>query len=280
MKEQFSLTNKLLVPAILGFLILLIGFNSFVILNPGQAGVITILGKARDGVLLEGIHFKPPLVSAVDIYDLTVQKFEVPAQSSTKDLQDLSASFAINFRLDPLLVVEIRRKQGTLANIVSKIIAPQTQESFKIAAARRTVEEAITKRNELKQDFDDALNQRLEKYGIIVLDTSVVDLDFSPEFAKAVEEKQIAEQRAKRAIYVAQEAEQQAQADINRAQGKAEAQRLLAETLKAEGGQLVLQKEAIQAWKDGGAQMPKVLVMGGNEQGSVPFLFNLGNTQG
>jgi regulator of protease activity HflC (stomatin/prohibitin superfamily) len=279
MKEQFSLTNKLLVPAILGFLILLIGFNSFVILNPGQAGVITILGKARDGVLLEGIHFKPPLVSAVDIYDLTVQKFEVPAQSSTKDLQDLSASFAINFRLDPLLVVEIRRKQGTLANIVSKIIAPQTQESFKIAAARRTVEEAITKRNELKQDFDDALNQRLEKYGIIVLDTSVVDLDFSPEFAKAVEEKQIAEQRAKRAIYVAQEAEQQAQADINRAQGKAEAQRLLAETLKAEGGQLVLQKEAIQAWKDGGAQMPKVLVMGGNEQGSVPFLFNLGNTQ-
>ena len=279
MKKQFSLSDKLLLPTILVVSIVLIGFNSFVILYPGQAGVISILGKARDGVLLEGIHFKPPLVSIVDIYDLTVQKFEVPAESSTKDLQDLSASFAINFRLDPLLVVEIRRTQGTLANIVSKIIAPQTQESFKIAAARRTVEEAITKRNELKQDFDDALSQRLEKYGIIVLDTSVVDLDFSPEFAKAVEEKQIAEQRAKRAIYVAQEAEQEAQADINRAKGKAEAQRLLAETLKAQGGQLVLQKEAIQAWREGGSQMPKVLVMGGKELPGVPFLFNLGDVQ-
>ena len=278
MKQQFSLSYKLLAPAILVVLILLI-INSFVILNPGQAGVLSILGKARDGVLLEGIHFKPPLVSAVDIYDLTVQKFEVPAQSSTKDLQDLSARFAINFRLDPLLVVEIRRKQGTLANIVSKIIAPQTQESFKIAAARRTVEEAITKRNQLKQDFDDALSQRLKEYGIIVLDTSVVDLDFSPEFAKAVEEKQIAEQRAKRAIYVAQEAEQQAQADINRAKGKAEAQRLLAETLKAQGGQLVLQKEAIQAWREGGSQIPKVLVMGGKEQTGFPFLFNLNDVQ-
>jgi regulator of protease activity HflC (stomatin/prohibitin superfamily) len=175
--------------------------------------------------------------------------------------------------------VEIRRKQGTLANIVSNIIAPQTQESFKIAAARRTVEEAITKRNELKQDFDDALSERLEKYGIIVLDTSVVDLDFSPEFAKAVEEKQIAEQRSKRAVYVAQEAEQTAQADINRATGRAEAQRLLAETLKAEGGQLVLQKEAIQAWREGGSQMPKVLVMGGKEQTGVPFLFNLGGVE-
>ncbi|WP_414529836.1 prohibitin family protein [Nodularia chucula] len=260
-------------------LIVLIGLNSFVILTPGQAGVISILGKARDGALLEGIHIKPPLVSVVDVYDLTVQKFEVPAESSTKDLQNLSARFAINFRLDPTQVVEVRRKQGTLANIVSKIIAPQTQEAFKIAAARRTVEEAITKRSELKEDFDFALGNRLAKYGIIVLDTSVVDLNFSPEFAKAVEEKQIAEQRAQRAVYIAREAEQQAQADVNRAKGRAEAQRLLAETLKAQGGQLVLQKEAIEAWRNGGSQMPNVLVMGSESKGGVPFLFNLGNPE-
>ena len=259
--------------------LVILALNSFIIINPGQAGVISILGKAKDGALLEGIHVKPPFISVIDVYDLTVQKFEVPAQSSTKDLQDLSARFAINFRLDPSQVVEVRRKQGTLENIVSKIIAPQTQESFKVAAARRTVEEAITKRNELKQDFDTALGDRLDKYGIIVLDTSVVDLAFSPEFAKAVEEKQIAEQRAQRAVYVAQEAEQEAQTDINRAKGRAEAQRLLAETLKAQGGQLVLQKEAIEAWRTGGAQMPKVLVMGGDSNSSVPFLFNLGNIQ-
>jgi regulator of protease activity HflC (stomatin/prohibitin superfamily) len=275
LNNQSSTNWRSLLGGILIAIILFVGFNSFIIINPGQTGVLSILGKARDGALLEGLHLKPPLVSTVDIYDVTVQKFEVPAQSSTKDLQDLSASFAINFRLDPLKVVEIRRTQGTLQNIVSKIIAPQTQESFKIAAARRTVEQAITQRSELKQDFDDALNQRLEKYGIIVLDTSVVDLTFSPEFAKAVEEKQIAEQRAQRAVYIAQEAEQQAQADINRAKGKAEAQRLLAETLKAQGGSLVLQKEAIEAWREGGAQMPRVLVTNGDSNNSVPFLFNI-----
>ncbi|MBD2107398.1 prohibitin family protein [Nodosilinea sp. FACHB-13] len=263
-------------PVVLSFLAIVglaLVTSSFVIINPGQAGVLSILGKSQDGVLLEGIHLKPPLVSTVDVYDVTVQKFEVPAQSSTKDLQDLSGRFAINFRLDPTEVVNIRRTQGTLENIVSKIVAPQTQESFKIAAARRTVEEAITQRAELKQDFDDALTFRLDKYGILVLDTSVVDLTFSTEFAKAVEDKQIAEQRARRAVYIAQEAEQEAQAEINRAKGRAEAQRLIAETLKAKGGQLVLQKEAIEAWKGGGAQVPRVLVMG---QGSnVPLLFDL-----
>jgi regulator of protease activity HflC (stomatin/prohibitin superfamily) len=261
---------------IIAAIIVILGLNSFVIINPGQAGVISILGKARDGALTEGIHIKPPFISVIDVYDLTVQKFEVPAESSTKDLQNLTARFAINFRLDPIQVVQVRRKQGTLENIVSKIIAPQTQEAFKIAAAKRTVEEAITKRSELKEDFDTALGDRLDKYGIIVLDTSVVDLTFSPEFARAVEEKQIAEQRAQRAVYIAREAEQEAQAEINRAKGKAEAQRLLAETLKAQGGQLVLQKEAIEAWKTGGAQMPNVLVMGENSQGSIPFIFNLG----
>lgn len=273
MNNSNSLNWQSIVGGLIAAFIVLIGFSSFIIINPGQAGVLSILGKAQDGALLEGLHFRPPLVSNVDIYDVTVQKFEVPAQSATKDLQDLSASFAINFRLDPLKVVEIRRTQGSLQNIVAKIIAPQTQESFKIAAARRTVEEAITKRTELKEDFDNALGSRLEKYGIIILDTSVVDLNFSPEFAKAVEEKQIAEQKAQRAVYIAQEAQQEAQAEINRAQGKAEAQRLLAETLKAQGGQLVLQKEAIQAWREGGAQMPKVLVMGENKS-NVPFLFN------
>ncbi len=278
LERQSTANLSTVIAGFIAVILVFVGFNSFVIINPGQAGVLSILGKAQDGALLEGIHFKPPLVSTVDIYDVTVQKFEVPAQSSTKDLQDLTASFAINFRLDPVQVVEIRRTQGTLQNIVAKIIAPQTQESFKIAAARRTVEQAITQRSELKEDFDNALNSRLEKYGVIVLDTSVVDLTFSPEFAKAVEEKQIAEQRAQRAVYIAQEAEQQAQADVNRAKGKAEAQRLLAETLKAQGGELVLQKEAIEAWREGGAQMPRVLVTG-SDSGSVPFLFNINNLE-
>ncbi len=260
MQDQETNWQSIILVAILS-LIAVISFNSFVIINPGEAGVLSVLGKAKDGVLLEGVHFKPPVISQVDVYDLTVQKFEVPAQSSTKDLQQLTASFAINFRLDPIEVVTIRRTQGTLQNIVSKIIAPQTQESFKVAAARRTVEEAITKRDELKLDFDEALSQRLSKYGIIVLDTSVVDLNFSTEFSKAVEEKQIAEQRAQRAVYIAREAEQEAEATINRAKGQAEAQRLLRETLTTE----LLQKQAIEKW-DG--KFPQVL--GGN--GAVPFL--------
>jgi regulator of protease activity HflC (stomatin/prohibitin superfamily) len=112
---------------IFGVLLALVVFfaiNSFVIINPGQAGVISTLGQAKDGALLEGIHLKTLFITVIHVYDLTVQKFDVPAESSTENLQNLTARFAIDFRIDPMKVVDIRRKQATLAKIVSKIIAP------------------------------------------------------------------------------------------------------------------------------------------------------------
>lgn len=51
------------------------------------------------------------------------------------------------------------------------------------------MEEVIIKWSELKEDFDNVFNFCLEKYGIIVLDISVVDLVFFFEFVKVVEEK-------------------------------------------------------------------------------------------
>lgn len=244
------------------------------IVQPGESKVLSVLGKAQAEPLTEGFHFVPPFVSRTTNYDITVQKFQVPATAATKDLQDLTGTFAINFRIDDSKLVEIKRTQGSLENIQTKIIAPQAQEAFKLSSAGLTAEESITKRAKLKEDFDKVLKERLGKYHITVLDTSIVNIKFSAEFAKAVEEKQVAEQKAQRAVFVAQEANQQAEAQINLARGKAESARLEAKALKEQGGDLVLQKEAIEAWKSGGAQMPKVLVIGENG-GSAPFLFNL-----
>ncbi|PMB13222.1 membrane protease subunit, stomatin/prohibitin, partial [Fischerella thermalis CCMEE 5319] len=66
---------------------------------------------------------------------------------------------------------------------------------------------------------------------------------------------------AKQAEFIAKRATQEAQADINRAKGQAEAQKLLRLTLTPE----LLQKQAIEKW-DG--HFPTV--MGGN--GSLPLI--------
>jgi prohibitin 1 len=88
-----------------------------------------------------------------------------------------------------------------------------------------------------------------------------VDVSFSEEFAKAIEAKQIAEQEAKQADFEALKASKQAQAQVNRAKGQAEAQRLQKLTLTKE----LLQQQAIEKW-DG--KFPTV--MGGN--GTLPLI--------
>ena len=55
MDRQYSSNLSTLVAGIIAALIVFLGFNAFVIVNPGQAGVLSILGKAQDGALLEGI---------------------------------------------------------------------------------------------------------------------------------------------------------------------------------------------------------------------------------
>jgi prohibitin 1 len=110
------------------------------------------------------------------------------------------------------------------------------------------------------------LCERLDKYGIEVYDTSVVDIQFSTEFAQAVESKQVAEQESQRAVYIAQKAEQKAQGRINQATGKAKAQRLLQQSLDPNilrKQELDNQRLAIEKW-DG--KLPNV------NSGAVPFL--------
>jgi len=132
---------------------------------------------------------------------------------------------------------------------------------LKAVMARYTAEEIITKRGEVKAGVDEALTSRLVNYNIGVDDISLVSVHFSDRFSEAVEAKQIAEQDAKRSEFVALKAIKEAEAEVNRAKGQAEAQRLQRETLTP----VLLQKQAIEKW-DG--HFPTVL--GGN--GALPFI--------
>jgi prohibitin 1 len=96
---------------------------------------------------------------------------------------------------------------------------------------------------------------------LAVDDVSLVDFLFSPEFNKAIEAKQVAEQQAKQAEFVALKATKDAEAEVNRAKGQAAAQRLQRSTLTPD----LLQKQAIEKW-DG--KFPTY--MGGNSP--LPFI--------
>ncbi len=258
-----ELTYKLATYSGIAFFLFVAFFmlKPFAIVKAGERGVVMRFGKVQDVVLDEGLHIMMPIVNSVKTLSVRVQKNDIGAAASSKDLQDVKTEVALNWHIDPQKANTIYQRIGDETEIISRIINPAVAEIVKAATAQKNAEEIITKRKEVKQEIDIELKERLNDYGILVDDVSLVNVSFSPEFTKAIEAKQIAEQQAKQADYEALKAEKTAQAEINRAKGQAEAQRLQKLTLTP----ALLQKEAITKW-DGKFPM----VMGG--EGALPFI--------
>ncbi len=230
------------------------------VVGPGERGVRISLGKVTEEPLPPGAYLWIPGLMGMDKINVQIQKAEIESTAASKDMQDVHAAIAVNWSLAPENVVRTYKQIGDEAAVERRILVPAVNEVMKAATAKRTAEEVLTKRMEMKADIDKALVERLAQYGISVSDVSIVNLKFSTDFSNAIEKKQIAEQEAKQAEYITLKATQDAKAEIERAKGKAEAQRLLQASITPG----ILQKMAIDKWNGSFPQ-----VMG---SGSVPFI--------
>ena len=198
----------------------------------GYRGVLLTWGKPEDKVLGEGLNFIIPFVQNIELMNVQVQKAESSEDTATKDLQQVTTTVAVNFRLDPTKVNTIYRELRQ--DYVSRVIKPNIEESLKAATALFRAEELISKRPEVKSTFDDILAERLLVFNIEVVSVSLTDFQFSPSFKAAIEAKVTAEQQALEAKnkleqirYEAQQqiiqAEAEKNATIARAEGAAQA---------------------------------------------------------
>jgi regulator of protease activity HflC (stomatin/prohibitin superfamily) len=249
-------TRNLVIKSTLTVLLISIIFFPFALVNAGERGVLMKFGEVQETILGEGLHLIIPLVNTVKNLSVRVQNQEISAEASSKDLQDVFTDVALNWHIIPEEANRIFQQIGDEKQVIDKIISPAIEEVLKAVMAKYTAEEIITKRGEVKASVDDLLTARLFNYHIDVDDISLVHVHFSKRFGDAVEAKQIAEQEAKQADYIALKAIKQAEAMVNLAKGETEAQRLIRETLTPD----ILQKHAIEKW-DG--TLPKIVTEGG-----------------
>ncbi len=193
------MSTKTIVGLVLGFvaLIVLIAINPFVVVSAGERGVVLNWGAVSGKVLFEGIHWVTPIKQDVVKMDTQIQKEQVSASAASKDLQTVTSQVALNFHLDGEKVNDLWQRLGK--NYKEKVIDPSIQESVKSATAKYTAEELVTKRELVKEDIKQSLKIKLATDYIIVDELNIIDFDFSPEFNKTIEQKQVAVQQALKA---------------------------------------------------------------------------------
>ncbi|CAN5645322.1 hypothetical protein BH11ARM2_BH11ARM2_11400 [soil metagenome] len=230
-------------------------FGAAVVQIPaGYRGVLLKFGAVQ-GVLNEGIQTVIPGVNDVVLMEVRTQKEESQATAASKDLQTVTTSLALNFRVDPTKVGDLYKTVGE--SYKTRVIDPAVQESIKVVTAQYTAEELIKYRAQVKQKVEEEITGRLAAYDLIVEPSglSITNFAFGDEFNKAIEAKQVAQQESEKQRYVLAQAELQRQTDVARAKGRSESAKLNAEAFKVQGGTLVIAHEWIEKW-DG--KLPQV----------------------
>ena len=220
----------------IGLIVLILILGAFGTVGAGERGVLLQFGAVKDKVFDEGLYIKIPFVQRVVIIDVKIQKDEVPASASSKDLQIVTSRIALNYHLAPESVNKIWQEVGK--NYNARIIAPAIQESVKAETAKFTAEELITKREVVKEQIKANLAKRLLENFIIVDEFNIIDFDFSATFNEAIEAKVKAEQLKLKADRDLERIRIEAEQKIAEAEGKARAIKIEAQALK-ENAQVV-----------------------------------------
>lgn len=197
-------------------------FMSARTVDPGHVGVQTLFGKVQQETLAEGLHFINPLTS-VHQMSVQMQKDDGQYEAATQDMQTVRVKMSMNFRLDTAQAREVFQKIGV--EYVSKVVEPAAQEVLKAETAKHKANEILTKRSEIKAKVQETIGAWLTKYGIELKEISISNVQFDPEYARAIEQKQIQEQLAEQKEYEVTKAQREAEIAAATAKGVADANR-------------------------------------------------------
>jgi regulator of protease activity HflC (stomatin/prohibitin superfamily) len=251
------------------FILFIIAWSSFVIVPAGHRGVVLWWGSVEKRIMVEGLNFKVPIAEKVVKIDVRVQPHpfkEIDAAS--KEYQMVKLTGMMNFHIDPSNVNDLYQKVGF--DFASKVIDPAFNDFVKEVVPNYNITEILPKREEIRKRAMNKLGDNLARYHIIVDDIYFSNIRFSPEYERAVEAKQVAQQQVETQRQILAQREIEAQQKVASAKGEAESIQVVAqgqakanEALARSLSPILVQYKGIEKWN---GNLPQV------SGGAVPFV--------
>ena len=238
-----------IVLAIVGYLGLSIN-----VVPPGHVGVVVQLGQVQPNPLPPGLYFRPFLIQDVIDFETRVRPHNFRAiDAASREYQSVKLTGTLNFAIDGPQADDLYSRVGL--DFAERVVDAAFSDTIKEIIPRYAVTEILAKREEIRAQTGEKLSTLLNRYGIIVEDVYLTDISFSPEYTQAIEQKQVAQQAVEREREVlnqrriqAEQAEAQAKgealAEVARAQGAAQANRLLTESITS----TLIDYQRVQKW--------------------------------
>ena len=226
-------------------------FKIYIIVDPGEKAVI--FNKATGNLRVtpnEGFYFLVPLIEQPTVYDMKARTYTMSIaqlegevkgddslQALTADGQTVLLDISVRYHPDPDNLDKLHRRLGV--DYVNKVLRPQVRSTVRMIVSEYPVLDVYSgKRMLIQGAIEKALRDSFKKNYIICEEVLLRNVQFSPEFQQAIENKQIAQQEAQRMKYVLERQEQEKKRKIIEAEGESESLRLKGKAL-ADNPQLI-----------------------------------------
>jgi regulator of protease activity HflC (stomatin/prohibitin superfamily) len=228
-----------------------------------------LFGKVQSDVLSSGLHFINPLMD-VEKMDVKTQNYTMSAvhdegakegddaiRALTSDGLEVVIDLTVLYRVLPSEAPNIVREIGDYTN---KIVRPVTRTKIRDNAVYYdAVSLYSTKRDEFQQRIFKSIETDFKKRGLVLEQLLVRNITLPQMVKSAIETKITAEQEAQKMQFVLQKERQETDRKRVEAQGIADYQRIISESLTDKQ----LQYEQIKAMKELAASAnAKMIIMG------------------
>ena len=217
--------------------------NTVLVVDAGHSAVI--FNQVSGGLYSvdQGTHILIPGLQKPKIYDTRVQTYTMSAtygegeqkgddalEALTNDGQVVKIDVSVRFHIDQTRLTELHQTIGS--EYIDKVVRPQVRNVVRLAVSGYPVTEVYTeKRIEIQNTSFKELEPKFKANYLKLDEVLIRQVQFSAEFQKAIEQKQIAQQEAQRMQYILEREKQEKERKIIEAQGEAESIRLKGEAL-------------------------------------------------
>ena len=234
--------------------------SSIYYIEPGYRGVLNTLGHIDQKTYINGVGLKWPLISSMEKMDVRTQTISARTSSYTSDVQTADIEYVVTYSLNQENVYALYENVGM--DYRAKKIMPILNDVLKDAIGRWQAQDLVANRDKARVEILTGLIDRLDKRFFTDITFQFINIDYSDQFEKAIENKVIAEQKAQEAKNNTQRIKEEAEQKIISSKAEAEAMRVKSQAL-AENQKLV-EYEAVLKWN---GVLPQYMM--GN---SVPFI--------
>lgn len=170
-------------------------FTGCTAVDETERGIVLEFGKYSE-TFEPGLHFYNVFMKDVIRIPVKTQLETMRLASRSKDLQTVVVEVNVNYHVNPVEVGKLYSTYGR--DYIATILQPKIKETITGITPQYVPEEMLQKSEEIRTRMEAALTSKLDSVNanIIVDGFTITSFSFSQAFDSAIEEKQVAEQRA------------------------------------------------------------------------------------